>query len=177
MDMDQHRAAKPASAPGSKVMRDFKQIQESGGASVGELRDFLHSMKGKSPQEMLGTVAQSDLIRSTITATIGCIVLLAVLTGISLGYKAVFPETKSAKKAVAGTTAPKGAADGAAKAGATDGDKTATTDAKKAGGDTTPDLSKTLGIGETKTKAPTFDPFQGGGDDLLDGPSKDKKQP
>ena len=98
MDIDQHRAAKPGSGPGTKVMRDFKQIQESGGASVTELREFLHTMKGKSPQEMLGTIAQSDLIRSTFISTVLCVLLLAGLTGMGLGYKAVFPPDKKPAK-------------------------------------------------------------------------------
>jgi hypothetical protein len=168
MDIDQHRASKPASGPAGKVMRDFKQLQESGGASVEELRDFLHSMKGKNPQEMLGTVAQSNLVRSTFLSVVICSLLLAGLTGMGLGYKIAFPPAKKPTKTAATAAAT------AAQAGGKDAPKAAS---GKTGDPATPTkgLAENLGIGETKDTPPKLDPFKKGGstadDDLLDGPN------
>ncbi len=178
MDIDQHRAAKPASAPGSKVIRDFKQLQESGGASVAELREFLRTMKGKSPQEMLGTVAQSNLVRSTTISAVGCALLLVALTGMGLGYKAAFPPAKKPTRSptTATTSGNSSAGNTAAQAGSTTTDPSGKTG--DPAGTPTKGLAENLGIGETKDTPPDFDPFKNGGgsadDDLLSGPN-DKK--
>src|SRR4051812_40802069 len=67
----------PTTKPGYS---DVRRIQEHGSLSVDELREFLATMRGKSPQEVLGLVASSDLLRATVQATVACILLLAVAT-------------------------------------------------------------------------------------------------
>lgn len=62
------------------VYRDLDRLQTDGNASIGELREFMGRMQGKSPQEMLGVVAQSRLAMSIVWSTVGCAVLLMVLT-------------------------------------------------------------------------------------------------
>lgn len=58
------------------IGRDVQQIREGSTASAAELREFLQQMKGKAPQEVLGMIAQSSLVQSTVIATLGCLVLL-----------------------------------------------------------------------------------------------------
>ena len=51
--MSEEPIVKPISSP----KRDFKQLGQNSQAVVGELREFLSSLKGKSPKEMMGAVA------------------------------------------------------------------------------------------------------------------------
>ena len=54
----------------------WNRTLNDGRESLGELRQFLSEMQGKSPQAMLGAVANSGLIRSTLTAAVGVVVVL-----------------------------------------------------------------------------------------------------
>ncbi len=60
--------------------KDLRRLKTEGTASAGELREFLSQLRGKSTQEVLGVVAQSQLTRSLVLATVGCAVLLVVFT-------------------------------------------------------------------------------------------------
>ena len=66
--------------PSSGAFSDLKRLQSNGAATAAELREFLGHLKGHNPQEVMGIVAQSGLVRATFTATIGCLVLLFVGT-------------------------------------------------------------------------------------------------
>lgn len=48
---------------------DLRELKGNSRATVAELKEFLHELKGKSPQEMLGVVAGSQLIRALILST------------------------------------------------------------------------------------------------------------
>ncbi len=85
---------------------DVKRVKQSGAASVAELREFLGKLKGRSPQEVMGIVAQSSLVKGITTATIGCVVLLLAFTVLPyLWYggpaSAGTPDTATASVAVA----------------------------------------------------------------------------
>lgn len=67
------------------------RLKEDSQASMSELRDFLGEMKGKSPTEMLGKVAQSHLARAMFLAIIGLAVFLIVFTVVP----AMFSEAKA----------------------------------------------------------------------------------
>jgi hypothetical protein len=82
----QPEPASPATS-GRGVARDLARARESGAASVAELKSFLESMRGKNPREMLGRVAQSGLVRSTIAATILVGILLVVFTFLPYGWE------------------------------------------------------------------------------------------
>jgi len=62
------------------AFKDVKRLKADGVASVEELREFLGQLKGKSPQEMLGIVAESGLAKGMVTATIGTVAVLFVFT-------------------------------------------------------------------------------------------------
>lgn len=69
---------------------DLRELKENSNATVRELQEFLRQLKGKSPQEMLGVVASSQLIRATILSVILVTTALFALTAIPyfLGDKA-----------------------------------------------------------------------------------------
>lgn len=79
MDNNQRHLAdaKPAT-PG--LAGDLRRLKSDGGASAAELREFLAQLKGRSPEEVMGAVAQSNLIRSICIATVGCVALMAAFT-------------------------------------------------------------------------------------------------
>ena len=79
MDNTQRHLTDPkAATPG--LAGDLRRLKSDGGASAAELREFLTQLKGRSPEEVMGAVAQSNLIRSICIAMVGCVVLMAVFT-------------------------------------------------------------------------------------------------
>ena len=64
----------------ASMSRDFKNIKRNSASTADELRGFMREMRGKSPAEMLGAIAQSTLIRSLVIATASLAVLMLVLT-------------------------------------------------------------------------------------------------
>lgn len=70
-------------------------------ASGDELREFLQQCRGKSPQEVLGLVAQSGLVRATCTAAVGCVILVAVFTILPFAWGRTFGRTASTARAAA----------------------------------------------------------------------------
>ena len=71
--------------PMSSVTRDVQGVRNNSAATAKELRSFLLQMKGRSPAEMLGMVAQSSLFKSLITATVLMALLMVVCTIIPFG--------------------------------------------------------------------------------------------
>jgi hypothetical protein len=49
---------------------DLRELKTNSNATVQELQEFLRQLRGKSPQEMLGVVASSQLFRATILSII-----------------------------------------------------------------------------------------------------------
>lgn len=107
--------AKKASAahqgvePMASVKGDLKNLKSNTAATAGELRQFLNEMRGQTPKEMLGTIAQSDLVRSvTISAASICGLLLA-MSVIAYGFRdeeAASPKKKDADKPPAKAATP-----------------------------------------------------------------------
>lgn len=59
---------------------NMKRLRTHTAASAAELREFLGQLKGRSPQEVMGIVAQSSLVHGITRASIACGVLLVVCT-------------------------------------------------------------------------------------------------
>ncbi len=140
----------------------MKRTRVEANATAAELREFLSSMKGKSPQEMLGAIAQSSLMRATTEATIWTAALMA-------GFTFVPYFLKGDAKA---NTQP-AAAKSTAKPEAVKADATATKDTKpvNASGEVSSDVqraAKAMGIDETKTADPKTNPREKDLDSLLD---------
>ena len=92
-------AAGPGVEPMASVKGDLKNLKTNTTATAGELRQFLNEMRGLTPKEMLGTIAQSDLVRSiTLSAASICGLLLA-MTVLAYGFRdeeAAAPKEKEA---------------------------------------------------------------------------------
>ena len=61
---------------------DLRELKSNSSATVQELQLFLRELKGKSPPEMLGIVASSQLIRAIVLSVILVIVAIFALTAI-----------------------------------------------------------------------------------------------
>lgn len=160
----------------SNVGGEFRNLKTNGSATLQELRQFLEQMRGKSPREMLGALAESGLVRATIQATIGCIALMALFTAGPYFLKgrngapqaAASTKTKSAE--TPSTAAPSDTNSEASTA--------ATTTSSKSGA--APPLenppppvdieraAKKQGVGDTKHADPKSNPLEKELDNLLD---------
>jgi len=90
---------------------EFARMKAGSAASMEELREFMSHMRGKSPQQIMGLVAESGLAQGIILSTIATAVLLVVFT--VLPYMIYGPkEDKAAARQAA--AAEKAAADKAA---------------------------------------------------------------
>ncbi|MEX2216795.1 MAG: hypothetical protein WD768_21955 [Phycisphaeraceae bacterium] len=139
------------------MVGQVSRLKQHTGASIGELRAFMHEMRGKSPKEMLGVLAQSELVRATALATVGAAVLLVIFTLLPM----LFGGDKAKPAAVQPAanlpvTPPAGPVKAAAK---TEDDKKAKSSKE--------DVAKKLGIDETKTIDPKKNPLDDLGGDLF----------
>lgn len=151
----------------SGLRRDLRRAREGAFATTAELREFVHNLRGKSPQEVLGAVANSGLAQGVVLATLGTVVLMAVFTVIPYsvyGGKAAAKAALEAKKVAAAKAAEASSAEAAAEA-ATTTDKAAPA-SKTAAGNAQQTLEK-MGESETKQADPKVNPLDNL-DDLLD---------
>jgi hypothetical protein len=96
MNDDQQQAV-GGTGPMSSVTRDVQAVRANSASTAKELRAFLVQLKGRSPREMLGMVAQSSLIKSVATATLLMAVVILVATIVPYGigkYKQVVGNAK-----------------------------------------------------------------------------------
>ncbi|MDA1051207.1 MAG: hypothetical protein O3C40_12100 [Planctomycetota bacterium] len=144
----------------SGIASDFQRLKTEGGTSAAELRDFLSRLKGRSPEEVMGVVAESNLFRSILTATVGCLVLLVVLTVVPYALQSGSASV-SEKPASAAAVQEQPAVE--TSVGPTE--QTAATS-------TEPDLERAaqaMGIGGTAEADPKTNPLDNKLDKLLDG--------
>ena len=143
--------------PKTGMMSGAKRLSTDAAATTSELRDFVRSLKGRSPQEVMGIVASNALTQAMIGSTIATVVLLAVLTvPFAFGNSA---KAKSAKPGAAAANVEPVKADAASSKAANSGDTPSEEDIKKA--------SKAMGLDETKTADPKKNPLDSF-DNLLD---------
>jgi hypothetical protein len=153
------------------IARDLGRLKSDGAATVAELREFLGRMRGRSPQEMLGLVAESGLTRSMFLATFLFLLLLAALTAVPYALKdrstdasAPVAEEKAVEQqdnahAVGPETAEELA--GPPAAGPLVDAEDTRTDPERA--------VDAMGIGETRVADPNENPLENKLDKLLDG--------
>lgn len=146
--------------PRRGLQGDLQRAKAGTFASAAELREFVHNLRGKSPQEVLGAVANSGLVQGVVISTIGTIILMAVFTvGPYFLYPKIKPQAKAEKAAAAGSDAKD-----AAKPAAADAKSAVSTDPKA-------NAQKTLdkmGESEIKSADPKVNPLDKEVDDLLD---------
>jgi len=192
MDIKGKLTEKQQDQPRGMIARDLHRVREDGRASAEELRQFMGELRGRSPQEMLGAVAQSDLVRSTLAAVVLTAILLGALTfgpwamardkdadkdankkDKTVTSTAANPGDAAAKgdqSTSAGADADKGSATSGPASTSTGTGKAADATAGKTGKGTRSGkagLAKTLGIDDVKTGDPDIDPFENADDDLL----------
>ena len=158
--MSEEPIVKPISSP----KRDFKQLGQNSQAVVGELREFLSSLKGKSPKEMMGAVAESSLAQSLLISTLIMTVLVFALSAIPYLLK----DDQEAIQAADKGSSVQDETDGQAPTQSDSGEGTAG-EAKEVEPTKTPEqkAADILGVGEVAD--PDSNPLDSGGDDLLDG--------
>ena len=157
----------PIVEPIASPKGDFKKLGRNSQAVVGELREFLANLKGKSPKEMMGAVAESSLAQSLLISTVMMTILVFALSAIPYLLK---DEQASAEAAEKGTTAEDNRAEqsnapsGAGESSSSEAGAVQETAPSKTPEQKTADI---LGVGEVAD--PDSNPLDSGGDDLLDG--------
>lgn len=146
----------------SGPVEEMQRLRGHGAATAAELREFLGQLKGRTPQEVMGIVAQSSLVQGITTATFACGVLLAVFTVVPY---AIYGSPKDQQpETVAVAVQPSNEQSNSAE---TPEDSSTTTDESAK-----PDLAKAadaMGIGETTEADPDKNPLDTKLDSLLDG--------
>lgn len=163
------------SAPGTRLGREFKNAAEGSKASAKELHDFIQSMRGRSPQEVLGAVANSGLAQGIGVSAVGTILLFVLFSAVPYliyGPPQVKPKAAPEKIVVQPTADPKSNESVATKNTESDSSKSAdnANAAQGADGAVNPTRAlEKLGESETKNADPNVNPLENGLDDLLDG--------
>ena len=124
-------------------------------ATAAELRQFLAQMRGKSPKEMLGAVASSNLVQSTFTATAAITAAIVVFTVVPFGLKKAFGKTEPAPAAAVENPEAGEPLETPAEPSLDVPDKA--------------DTANKLGIGESKEAPANVNPLESSTGDLLEG--------
>ena len=136
---------------------DFRELKTNTNATVQELQEFLRHLKGKSPQEMLGVVASSQLIRATILSCI--IVAIAIFALTAIPYFLQGEEQPATQPTAVATPATPAPAPAPTSPPAPEANVTTPDD--------TPASLKPLGVNETKTAPANSNPLEAKKDDFL----------
>jgi hypothetical protein len=145
------RSEKSTPAPMASTRADLRQMSTNSKASVAELKTFLAELKGKSPQEMLGVVAASQLARSIILSTVLVIAAIGLFTVVPFLLK----EDPAPEVVQAEPSSPSPPPETPAPA-PTEPESPATADP----------LSE-LGVGEERQAPPNENPLENNNDDFL----------
>jgi len=73
--------------PMASVKGDLKNLKSNTASTAIELRQFLGEMRGQTPKEMLGTIAQSSLVRSITISAASIFGILLVMSFIAYGFR------------------------------------------------------------------------------------------
>ena len=158
--MSEEPIVKPIASP----KRDIKQLGKNSKAVVGELREFLANLKGKSPKEMMGAVAESSLVQSLLISTVVMMTLVFSFSAIPHYFKQKEESAQAAEKEKSSENKTEDKAGPAGSEKATSSEETATPETPKTAEQKTAEI---LGVGEVAD--PNANPLGSGGDDLLDG--------
>ena len=139
----------PAHTAMASTKADLRVLKSNSTATVQELQEFLRELRGKSPQEMLGVVASSQLIRATLLSIVLVAGAIFTLTAIPyfFGDEPAPEPIATATPAVVAPAAPVAAT------------KVATSE--------TPGPLAPLGVNETLPAAPNSNPLEDKGENFL----------
>lgn len=148
----------------TKAISDAPRVRKEAAASATEIRQFINGLRGKSPQEMLGAIAQSSLVKATIQATVWTTIVLGICT---VGPYMMKKDAKAEAKATAATKKNAEAAPDKAEAPVT---KTtaATSNADEPSADNVQKAAKAMGLDEVKGADAKKNPREKDLDNLLD---------
>ena len=167
--MDQTRKQledQPQSATG--IAGDMKRLHGDASATAAELREFVATLRGRSPAEVLGAIGESSLFQGIVQATVGCVVVLVVFTvGPYLWYGPAEASTPDADTSVA-TAATEPAAAATSDAAVADANAAESPATDETGSDVEK-AAKAMGIDETRQADPKSNPLDKNLDSLLDG--------
>ena len=153
-----------SNAPLVSTKRELRKLSSNTQATAAELKAFLAELKGRSPQEMLGIVAASQLVRSLVLSTILVAVLILVFT--------LIPYFRSDQSALA-TEAPLKEAQVTQPAQATKPETPAPEDTAKTKPPTDTEPTQTdispLGVSEQKEAPSNVNPLDSDRGNFLDG--------
>ena len=144
----------------------LQQTQVDVSATADELRDFIARSRGKSPQEVLGMIAQSGLFQSTALATglvVGVLVLLTIVP-YALGHRGKQDKSPPVAKETTDNVNDSSTTPAVDQAATADNETAASNNTTS----TADPALKALGIDETKTADPDKNPLENSLDDLLD---------
>lgn len=153
---------------------ELKNLHQNGSASAAELREFLSKLRGRSPQEVVGIVSSSLLIKSMVQAILATIAIIAFFTIVpylvwgpnnAKKPEVASPPTATAESSAAETTPGESSAGNTSASAASTG-----TPASTASAEADPAAAaKVLGIDESKAAPADKNPLDGSLDKLIDG--------
>lgn len=169
-----HTQGRPSQEPPAAMVNpvgDMRRLHRHAGASAAELRHFLAQLRGRSPAEMLGAVASSNLVRGTAIAAIGTAALLLLATAIPFAFSGDGRETSAASEAGPAATAPAAEANAGAPASPSPAAADAGEPPDPSAGDA-PQVdpvraAEALGVNEERQAPPDVNPLENAVDDLL----------
>lgn len=165
-----HLEKPPATSTG--IGADMKRLKTDASSTAEEVREFIANIKGRSPQEVLGAVSESGLVQATVQATIGCAIVLGILSVVPWLMRSEETATAASSTDDSAATAE---TDGNSDAGAEAGVSSETASAgARSDSDTPTDGDATraaaaMKIDETVVTDPKSNPLDGKLDKLLDG--------
>lgn len=166
--MDSSREHFESQQPAVGGLSNMKTVQKNTAASVAELREFLGQLKGRSPQEVMGIVAQSSLVQGIGTALVGtCLLLIVFTVGPYLMYGP--PEAQAVDAANTLAEATQQESDDSSPDSASDTTKDADTAAPTSSEPDVERAAQAMGIDEVKDADPDKNPLDSKLDQLLDG--------
>ena len=145
---------------------DIKNIQTHGAATVGEIREFLTQTRGKSTQEVLGLIAQSGLVKSTILSAMLIAGLIVFLTVVPFTWNLAMGNSKSRPKPAQANTA--SSTESPTSSTASDPPKIEPENVATDAGSTGDPALDAMGIGDAKPADPKKNPLEDSLDNLLD---------
>jgi hypothetical protein len=149
------------------LINDVQNVKNNGAVSLVELREFLASLKGRNPQEVIGIVSTSLLVQSL---SVACVAMLAIMIVFTVGPYLIYgpPQSKQPAAKPAGLAANSSPND-AAKVGA-GSNSAATTEASSPGVPDAEKAAKVMGLDQSKAADPKKNPLDKPDlDKLLDG--------
>ena len=164
----QPESSETPNPPMANPRSELRNLRESSSATVEELKSFLRQLQSKSPQEMLGIVAASQLFRAICVSTVIVLVGGLIFTAIPFAMGTGKNKERALSRETGGPTAAEPSIPRPTPAPANPSPVDQAADPSNPLTPTTPDLS-TLGVTGEKQAPPDKNPLENNKDNFLDG--------